>query len=176
MLPLFAPIRSNAPVASPSITLCGIVPFSCKRNHRRRRAAHQSPLPTAHQEPATHGNSRSGSAPPARKAATFTNESGVTSETPASEPTCAKLVGGTTPRPIAQVLPLIKPPFNSQTWHACLRMHPGANFVSDLLHDIEFGVRIGYQPAIRAFQTNDNHLSARLNPGPVAREIERNSI
>ena len=45
--------------------------------------------------------------------------------------------------------------------------HPDADFVTDLLHDIEFGVRVGYQPATRAFQTYDNHLSARTNPGPV---------
>ena len=60
-----------------------------------------------------------------------------------------------------------------ETWRECLRTHPDADFVTDLLHDIEFGVRVGYQPATRAFQTYDNHLSARTNPGPVALEIER---
>ena len=43
----------------------------------------------------------------------------------------------------------------------------------DLLHDIEVGVHIRYQPATSAFQTCNNHLNARTNPEPVARENER---
>ena len=43
----------------------------------------------------------------------------------------------------------------------------------DFLHDIEVGVHIRYQPATCAFQTSNNHLFARTNPGPVARENER---
>ena len=120
-----------------------IVPFSHKRNHKRRRAAHPSLRLTAHRQ-STHGNCRSGSPPQARKTATFINESCVTSERPTSELTCAKLVGGTTPRPIAHVVPEIKLPFNLQTWRECLRTHPDTDFVSDLLHNIEVGVHIGY--------------------------------
>ena len=139
-----------------------IVPFSHKRNHKRRRAVHRSPRLTAHRQ-STHGNCRSGSPPQARKTATSINESCVTSERPTSELTCAKLVGGTTPRPIAHVLPEIKSPFNLQTWHECLRTHPDTDFVIDLLHDIEVGVHIGYQPTTRPFQTCNNHLFARTN-------------
>ena len=56
-----------------------IVPFSHKRNHKRRRAVHRSPQLTAHWQ-STHGNCRSGSPPQARKTATFINESCVTSK------------------------------------------------------------------------------------------------
>lgn len=149
-----------------------IVPFSHKRNHKRRRAAHRNPRLTAHRQ-STHGNCRSGSPPQARTTATYINESCVTSVRPTSELTCVKLVGGTTPRPIAHVLPEIKLPFNLETWRECLRTHPDTDFVIDLLHDIEVGVHIGYQPATCAFQTCHNHLFARTNPGPVARENER---
>ena len=58
-------------------------------------------------------------------------------------------------------------------WLSCLWAHPDTDFVNDLLHDIEFGVRIGYQPVSRDYQIHTNHLSAILNPEPVAREIER---
>ena len=58
-------------------------------------------------------------------------------------------------------------------WRSCLWAHPDTDFVNDLLHDIEFGVRIGYQPISRDYQIHTNHLSAILNPEPVAREIER---
>ena len=82
------------------------------------------------------------------------------------------------PRPPAHVLPEIKSPFNLQTkspfnLRECLRTHPDADFATALLHYIEFGIRIGYQPVTRAFQTYDNNLSARTNPRPVARDIER---
>lgn len=58
-------------------------------------------------------------------------------------------------------------------WRSCLWAHSDTDFVNDLLHDIEFGVRIGYQPVSRDYQIHTNHLSAILNPEPVAREIER---
>ena len=58
-------------------------------------------------------------------------------------------------------------------WRSCLWAHPDTDFVNDLLHDIEFGVHIGYQPISRDYQIHTNHLSAILNPEPVAREIER---
>ena len=102
-----------------------------------------------------------------------TSENGATLATPVNEPTFAKLVGGTTPRPIAQALPEIKSPFNPQMWRSCLWEHPDTDFVNDLLHDIEFGVRIGYQPVSRDYQIHTNHLSAILYPEPMAREIER---
>ena len=75
--------------------------------------------------------------------------------------------------PQADCPPEIKSPFNLQTWRECLRTYSDADFVTDLLHDIEFGVRIGYQPATHAFQTYDNYLSSRTSPGSVTREIER---
>ena len=81
--------------ASPLIIYCGIDPFSRKKNHKRRRAVHQGLWWTAHWR-STHGNDRSALPSHARKAATFINESGETSERPASEPTCAELFGGTT--------------------------------------------------------------------------------
>ena len=58
-------------------------------------------------------------------------------------------------------------------WLSCLWAHPDTDFVNDLLHDIEFGVRIGYQPVSHDYQIHTNHLSAILHPEPVAREIER---
>ena len=108
-----------------------------------------------------------------RGATTCTSENGAISVTPVNEPRFAKLVGGTTPRPIAQALPEIKSPFNLQMWCSCLWAHPDTDFVNDLLHDIEFGVRIGYQPVSRDYQIHTNHLSVILHPEPVAREIER---
>ena len=83
-----------------------------------------------------------------------------------------KACRGEHPRPIARALPEIKSPFNPQIWRACLRTHPNADFVSDLLHDIEYGVRIGYQPVNHTSQIHDGQLSATLNPVPLAREIE----
>ena len=121
----------------------------------------------------THGNSRSGLPLQDRKAATSINENDATSEMPVNAATFTKLVRGDTPGPIVQALPEIHSPFNLQIWHTCLRTHPDADFVSDLLCDIEYGVRIGYQPVTRTFQIHANHLSAKLNPVPVAREIER---
>lgn len=149
-------------------TLCQLRTRFLATNYQKARSCHharenlfQSPQLTAHWQ-STHGNCRSGLLPQARKTATFINESCVTKR-PASELTCAKLIGGTTPRPIAHVLPEIKSPFNLQTWHECLRTHPDTYFVIDSLHDIEVGVHIGYQPATRAFQTCNNHLFARTN-------------
>ena len=52
-------------------------------------------------------------------------------------------------------------------WRSCLWAHPDTDFVNDLLHDIEFGVRIGYQPVSRDYQIHTNHLSAILNPEPM---------
>ena len=177
MPPLSVPIQNSVHAASCSTTWFRIVPFSRKRRHKKRWAIHQNPRPRASSSLVTphltDGNSRSGLPLQDRKAATCINENGANSETPVNAPMFAKLVGGNTPRPIVQALPKIHSPFNPQIWCTCLRTHPDADFVSDLLHNIEYGVRIGYQPVTRTFQIHDHHLSVRLNPVPVAREIER---
>ena len=174
MTPLLsAPTQSSVHVASSSITSLGIVPFSRRRSYRKRQNL-RAPAPSPPEQPRLpHGNSTSGSLLQDRRAATCTSENGATSAMPVNEPTYAKLAGGTTPRAIAQALPEIKSPFNPQMWRSGLRTHPDTDFVNDLLHDIEFGVRIGYQPVTRDYQIYATHFSAILNPEPVAREIER---
>lgn len=148
-LPSFASIQNNVPVASPSIISCGIVPFSRKRNLKRRRADHRGPRPTAH--PAFD---------PLKLQKWFTaaGQEGCNlyqrkwcnlGEACKRAHVCKPV-----PRPPAHVLPEIKSPFNLRE---CLRTHPDADFATALLHYIEFGVRIGYQPVTRAFQTYDNN-------------------
>ena len=48
----------------------------------------------------------------------------------------------------------VHPRLEVLTWRACLRTHPDAAVVTDLLHDFEFEVRVGYQPALF---THSNH-------------------
>ena len=120
-----------------------------------------------HQPRLPYGNSTSGLLLQDRKPVTCTCENDATSATPLNEPTSAKLVGATTPRPIAQALPEI----NRHSTRRC-----GAHVCGHtrtLISDFEFRVRIGYQPVTRDYQIHANHLCANLNPEPVAREIER---
>ena len=92
-------------------------PFSRRRSLKRRQNP-RAPAPSSSERVhLTHGNSTSGSLLQDRRAATCTSENGAISATPVNEPTFAKLVGGTTPRLIAQALPEIKSPFNPQMWH-----------------------------------------------------------
>ena len=105
----------------------------------------------------------------ARKDATSSNEKPVTKGPNANEHTFAKIVGGTTLRPIAQSLPQIKSPFPIDTWCYTLRNHPASDLLNDLLNDIEFGVRIGFRTSL----ISSNHFSAISNPASVAKELER---
>ena len=51
---------------------------------------------------------------------------------------------GTTPRPIVYYLPEVRSLFPIGFWRDPLRTHPDCHFVNELLHDISFGVRIGF--------------------------------
>ena len=169
--PLSAPTQSSVQVASPSIILFGIVPFSHRRSLKKRQNP-RAPAPSSPERAhLTHGNSTSSSLLQDRRAATCTSQNGAISATPVNEPTFAKLVWGTTPRPIAQALPEIKSPFNPQMWRSCLWAHPDTDFVNDLLHDIQFGVCIGYQPVSCDYQIHTNHLSSTLSLWPARSNV-----
>ena len=119
-----------------------------------------------------HGSTLSGTPLRARKDATSSNEKPATKGPNANEHTFVKLARGTTLRPIAQLLPQIKSPFPIDIWRDTLRNHLDSDLVNDLLHDIEFGVRIGFHHD-RTFLISSNHFSAISNPAPVAKELER---
>ena len=121
-----------------------------------------------------HGSTRNGTPRPAKNDATSSKEKLASKEPIADEHTFVKLAiaGGTIPRPIAQSLPQIKSPFPIDVWHDALRNHPDSDFVNDLLHDIEYGVCIGFQNE-RTPVISSNHFSALSSPEPVAKELER---
>ena len=148
-LPPFSYIQSNVPVASPSIISCGIVPFSRTRSQKRRRTVHRSPRPPAHRR-STHGNCRSGSPPLARKAATFINESGVTSERLQASPRVQSLSGGPPPGRL--------PTFYRKSSHR-LTWRPGANLCEHtralilwliycMTLNLDYALAINPQPAL----------------------------
>ena len=56
----------------------------------------------------------------------------------------ASLVRGTTPRPSVHYLPEVRSLFPIDVWRDPLPTHPNCDFVNGLLHDINFGVRIGF--------------------------------
>ena len=56
----------------------------------------------------------------------------------------ASLVRGTTSRPIVHYLPEVRSLFPIDVWRDPLRTHPDSDFVNELLHDINFGVRVGF--------------------------------
>ena len=58
----------------------------------------------------------------------------------------------------------VHPRLEVLTWRACLRTHQDADVVTDLLHDFEFEVRVGYQPALFKHTTIIN--LGELIPGP----------
>ena len=62
----------------------------------------------------------------------------------ANAPMFASLVRGTTPRPIVYYLPEVRCLFPIDVWRDPLRTYPDRDFVRELLHDINFGVRIGF--------------------------------
>ena len=97
----------------------------------------------------------------ARKVATSFNEKPVSKGPNANEHTFAKIVGGTTLRPIAQSLPRIKSPFPIDIWRYTLCNHPASDLVNDLLDDMEFGVRIGFRHD-RTSLISSNHFSVTV--------------
>ncbi|KAK3731998.1 hypothetical protein QZH41_005500 [Actinostola sp. cb2023] len=66
---------------------------------------------------------------------------------------------------LARPLPLIQKYGNRP-----LKNHPNQDFLNGLLHDINFGVHIGYDGP-RSAHIHDNHLSARENPRVVIADI-----
>ena len=120
----------------------------------------------------SHGSTPSGSPLLARKDATSSSERPATKVQTANEHIFVKLVGGTTLRPIVQSLPQIKSPFPIDIWRDTLHNHLDSDLMKDLLHDIEYGVRIGFHhdgtPLI-----SSNHFLAISNPAPLAKELER---
>ena len=141
-----------------------------KANRKQRQKGNR---PETNQ-PVTHnGNLTNGFPQLAKKVVTSTKETSALTARTANEPTFAKLVGGNILRPIAQVSPAkIISPFPIETWRDCLKTHPDRNFVNTLLDEIQHGVRVGFQNERRK-TIDDNHLSAKNNPTPIARELER---
>ena len=68
--------------------------------------------------------------------------------------------------------PQIKSPFAIDLWRDALLNHPDSALVTDLLHNIEYGIRIGFHNE-RTPLISSNHFSALSNPEPVAKELER---
>lgn len=134
--------------------------------------AETSPVTAPSVTSSPHGNTQNGTPLPVKKDATSSNEKPAIKEPIANEHTFVKLAGGTIPRPIVQSLPQIESPFPIDIWRDALHTHPDSDFVNDLLHDIEYGVRIGFQNA-RTPLISSNHFSAISNPEPVATELER---
>ena len=137
-----------------------------RRLRRKKRSELAPGIPSLTRPP--HGSTLSGTPLRARKDATSSNGKPATKGSNANEHTFAKLAGGTTLRPIAQSLSQIKSPFPIDIWRDTLRNHPDSDLVNDLLHDIEFGVRIGFRHD-RTSLISSNHFSAISNPAPVAK-------
>ena len=87
-------------------------------------------------------------------------------------PIFASFVRGTTPRPIFYYLPEVRSLFPTDVWRDPLRTYPDRDFVNELLHDINFGVRMGFNHDRTPFFSS-NHRSANANPAPVEQELER---
>ena len=85
------------------------------------------------------GSTRNCTPPPAKKDANSFKEMPT-----ANEPMFANLFVGTTPGPIVHYLPEVRSLFPIDAWHYTLRTLPDYHFVNELLHDINFGVRIGF--------------------------------
>ena len=83
-----------------------------------------------------------------------------------------KACRGSTLWPIVNMLPDINSPFHIDTSKDCLSHYPDRSLANDLLHDIHFGVNIGFS-GTRYCHVYDNHFSATTNPKAVARELER---
>ena len=69
-------------------------------------------------------------------------------------------------------LPEVHSPFLIDVWRESLRNHPSYDFVNELLHDIKFGVRIGFHRD-RTPLISSNYPSTTANPAPVPQELER---
>lgn len=119
-----------------------------------------------------HGSARNGTPPPAKKDAASFNEMPLTREPTANAPMVASLVVGTTRRPIVLSLPEIRSLFPIGVWRDALCIHPDCDFVNELLQDINFGVRIGFNHD-RTPLISSNHPFSAANPAPVAQELER---
>ena len=61
----------------------------------------------------------------------------------------------TSPRQIAQSFLQIKSPSPIDVWRDAIRNHPDSALVTDLLHDIEYGVLIGFHGERYAAKCNN---------------------
>ena len=147
-----------------------IVPFALNRRWRRIRAARKRAR-ERQETKANNGNIRNGLQTTSR-AAIYSSDELASKERNASEPMYAKLVGGTTLWPIANLLPAPRSPFITSIWKNNLTDYPDQTFVDELLHDIDNGVRIGFTRN-RSSQISPNHFSAISNPEAIAHELER---
>ena len=85
------------------------------------------------------GSTQNCTPPPAKKDAKSFKEMPT-----AIEPMFANLFGGTTPGPIVHYILEVRSLFPIDVWRDTLRTLPDCDFVKELSHDINFGVRIGF--------------------------------
>ena len=138
-----------------------------RRLHRRTNRADMagtSPVTSPSVTSPLHGNTLNATPLWTKSDATCPGERLATKEPIANGHTFVKSAGGeggAIPRPI----PI-------DVWRDALRNHPESALVTDLLHDIEYGVRIGFHNE-RIPLISSNHFSALSNPEPVANELEQ---
>ena len=119
-----------------------IVPFARNRRWRRIRAARKRAR-ERQETKVNYGNIRNGLQTTSR-AAIYSSVELASRERNASEQMYARLVGGTTLWPIANLLPAPKSPFIKSIWKNNLTHYHDQTFVDELLHDIDNGVRFGF--------------------------------
>lgn len=126
----YALTAANAQDASPWNKWSRTVYFP-RQNRWKKRRSEMEKIPR--------GSTRNCTPPPAKKDAKSFKEMPT-----AIEPMFANLFGGTTPGPIVHYIPEVRSLFPIDVWRDTLRTLPDCDFVKELLHDINFGVRIGF--------------------------------
>lgn len=71
-----------------------------------------------------------------------------------------------------RTLPDFNSSFKTDTWTDCSSRYRDQTLANDLLHDIRFGVNIGFS-GNHDSQIYENHFLAKTNPEAVAKELER---
>lgn len=83
-----------------------------------------------------------------------------------------KACRGSTLWKIVNTLPDFNSSFKTDTWTDCSSRYRDQTLANDLLHDICFGVNIGFS-GNHDSQIYENHFLAKTNPEAVAKELER---
>lgn len=145
---------------------------SFRRNHRWRRIRAARKWARERQETKVNNGNTRNDLQTTLRAAIYSSGKLANKEPNASEPIHARLIGGTTLGPIANLLPAPKSPFTTSIWKHNLTDYADQAFADELLHDIDNGVRIGFI-GNRSSLISPNHFSAISNPEAIAHELER---